>query len=91
MSTVGTAWLHIPLSAMEVVTGSRLRPLKLQGEVEEPCVKQTRALLNFNLIIFLYILGYILKGGETQLSKLHILTTFDKKKFFNSSDVKNIL
>ena len=88
---MGTAWLYIPLSAMEVVTGSRLRPLKLQGEVEEPCVKQTRALLNFNLIIFDYILGYILKGGETQLSKLHILTTFDKKKFFNSSDVKNIL
>jgi hypothetical protein len=28
-----------------------------------------------------YILGYILKGGETQLSKLHILTKFDKILF----------
>ena len=37
-----------------------------------------------------YILGYILKGGETQLSKLHILTKFDiivKLLNFESSEI----
>ena len=38
---------------------------------------------------FGYILGYILKGGETQLSKLHILTTFDKN-FFSTHPMSKI-
>ena len=48
-----------------------------EGDGSSMC-ETDRALLEFNLI---FILGYILKGGETQLSKLHILTKFDKILF----------
>ena len=55
-----------------------LRPLKLQNETEEPCVKQTGHFCNS--IWFLYFRLYT-KGGETQLSMLHILTKFGKILF----------
>ena len=78
---------------MEVVTGSLTAATEVaEGDGRSICETDKGT---FVIQIDFYILGYILKGGETQLSKLHILTKFDKnptpRKFNNFTIMSNFV